>query len=61
MLLGSYDFEESPTDFIGDSHELLGALSGSLNNRFTWTGYGTVGLSEGASDFALGLLLSVSL
>lgn len=60
VALISYEYDRAATDFVDDGHELFGAVSGTVSDQFSWTGFGTVGLSEGASDFALGLLLSLS-
>jgi|TARA_R100000501_G_scaffold17911_1_gene34648 hypothetical protein len=60
VALLAYEYDESPSRLVDDGHELFSAVSGSINDRFSWTGYGSVGLNEGASDFALGLLLTAA-
>jgi hypothetical protein len=58
VLIASYDYARATTSFTDDSHELFGGLSYPLTDRFTVTGYGTAGLSRGAPDVGLGLLLT---
>jgi hypothetical protein len=58
VLIGSYEYAEASSPFAKDSHELFGALNTPLNSQVGVTGYGTVGLSKGAPDFGLGMLLT---
>lgn len=55
----SYDYSAASTGGIDDSHSLFGGLVTRLNRRLSLTGYGTVGLSEGAPDYGVGVLLSI--
>lgn len=61
VLLLSYDYDESATRFVDDSHALFAAISGTIGGGFTWTGYGSAGLSDGTSDFSIGALVSFAL
>lgn len=58
-LIASYDYARSVTSLTKDSHQLFAGLSVPASNRFTLTGYGTKGLSSGAADYGVGLLVSV--
>lgn len=58
-LIASYDYARSTTVLTTDSHQLFGGLSFPATDRFMLTGYGTAGLSKGAADYGVGLLLSV--
>ncbi|MCJ7422375.1 transporter [Sphingomicrobium astaxanthinifaciens] len=55
----SYDFSQASVNTVADSHSLFGGLVTRLDRRFSLTGYGTVGLSSGAPDYGVGLLLSL--
>jgi hypothetical protein len=59
VLIGSYDFMEASSPLADDSHELFAAANRPLTDRVSVTGYGTVGLSDGAPDYGLGLLFAV--
>jgi hypothetical protein len=59
VLIGSYDYARASSRLAEDSHELFGGVSARLSKRFSLTGYGVAGLSEGSPDFGLGLLLTV--
>ena len=61
IALIAYEYDSSASDLVDDGHEIFSAISGSIDDRFTWTAYGSVGLSDGASDFALGALFTVKL
>lgn len=58
VAIGSYDYSGATSPLSFDSHSVFGALSAPLTDRVVLTGYGTVGLSRGAPDHGLGLLLS---
>ncbi|WP_265562739.1 transporter family protein [Sphingomicrobium arenosum] len=55
----SYDYSQASVNTIEDSHTLFGGLVARVHPRLSMTGYGTVGLSEGAPDYGVGLLLSL--
>jgi opacity protein-like surface antigen len=57
----SYDYAGRTSAQSIDSHSLFGALSGPVAGGLTLTGYGTVGLSQGAPDYGVGLLASVKI
>ena len=59
VAIGAYDYSGATSRLGFDSHSLFGALAGPLAKRVTLTGYGTVGLSRGAPDHGLGLLVTV--
>jgi hypothetical protein len=59
VFIASYDYAGATNPLSQDSHNLFGAVSGPVANRLNLTGYGTVGLSKGAPDFGVGLLLTV--
>lgn len=58
VAIGSYDYAGATSDLSFDSHSLFGALAAPLTDSVTVTGYGTLGLSRGAPDHGLGLLLT---
>jgi hypothetical protein len=58
VLIASYDYAEASSPFAEDSQELFAALNAPLSSTVSWTGYGTVGLSEGAPDFGVGVLFT---
>lgn len=60
-LIASYDYSEASSALAKDSHSLFGGLSVPVSERFSLIGYGTGGLSEGAADYGVGLLLSAKL
>lgn len=60
-LIASYDYAGATTRQVADSHSLFGGVSVPVSDRFSLVGYGTGGLSEGAADFGVGLLLSARL
>ncbi|MCM8556799.1 DUF3187 family protein [Sphingomicrobium sediminis] len=59
--LASYDYTAASVSTSEDSHSLFGALVIPAGDRLSVTSYGTLGLSEGAPDYGLGLLLSFKL
>lgn len=61
VLIASYDYARAPSVLAEDSHELFGGLSVPATDRFTVTGYGIAGLSEGSPDYGVGLLLTTKL
>jgi len=58
VLIASYDYARSATPAADDSSELFGGVAIPAGRRFTVTGYGTKGLSEGSADYGVGLLLT---
>lgn len=60
-FIASYDYSGATTGSVEDSHSLFGGVSVPVSKRFSFTGYGTAGLSEGAADYGVGLLLSAKL
>lgn len=58
VLIASYDYAESSSPLAKDSQELFAAVNAPVSRRVTWTGYGTAGLSDGAPDFGVGMLVS---
>lgn len=61
VALVAYEYDRAPSNLVDDGHEIFAAFSGPATDRLDWTAYGSVGLSEGASDFSAGLLLTLSL
>lgn len=59
--IASYDYSGATSRLSEDSHSLFGALSGPVAKGLNLTGYSTVGFSEGAPDFGVGLLVSIDL
>lgn len=58
VAIGAYDYAGATSRLGFDSHSLFGALAAPLAKRVTLTGYGSVGLSRGAPDHGLGLLVT---
>lgn len=58
VLIASYDYAEASSPLAKDSQELFAAVNTPLTRQVSWTGYGSVGLSDGAPDYALGVLFS---
>jgi len=54
----SYDFSAASSRFSRSSHSFFAALSGPIGDRLRLTTYGTVGITEGAPDYGLGVLVS---
>jgi hypothetical protein len=61
VFITSYDYSRAASPLAKDSHELFGAFSGPVARNLALTGYGTAGLSKGAPDFGVGLLLTAKL
>ena len=55
----SYEFAESTSDFVGDSHEIVAVYDAPVGDTFRLATYGTVGLSDGAKDLGVGLRLAM--
>ena len=56
----SYEFAETTSDFIYDSHEIVALYDAPItDNNLRLAAFGTVGLSSGARDFGAGLRLSL--
>jgi hypothetical protein len=58
VAIASYDYRGRTSDVSRSSKELFGALSGPLSRKVNWTFYGSAGLSSGAPDAGVGLMLS---
>lgn len=58
VAIGAYDYAGATSRLGFDSHSLFGALAGPLTKRVTLTGYGSFGLSRGAPDHGIGLLVT---
>ena len=56
----SYEFAESTSPFVDDAHELVAVYDAPISDRFRLATFGTVGLSDGAADFGVGLRLAAS-
>lgn len=61
VAIASYDYSGATSALSEDSHSLFGALSGPITTGLNLTGYTTVGLSEGAPDFGVGLLITAKI
>lgn len=59
VLIGSYDYSGRTSANSFDSHSLFGAVSAPVADRLNLTGYGTAGLSEGAPDYGVGVLVTL--
>ena len=59
VLIGSYDYRESSSDLSRDSQELFGAVSGPVSDRLNFTLYGSAGLSKGAPDYGVGMIVTI--
>lgn len=59
VLIASYDYARSISAAVEDSHSLFSGISVPLGSRLNLTGYGVAGLSQGAPDFGVGLLVTV--
>ncbi|MEV4934046.1 transporter [Sphingobium sp. LSP13-1-1.1] len=59
VLIASYDYRETTSDFARDSHELFGAFSTPFAQKLNLTLYGTAGLSKGAPDYGVGSMVSI--
>ena len=58
VAIGAYDYSGATSRLGFESHSLFGALAAPLAKQVTLTGYGTVGLSRGAPDYGVGLLMT---
>jgi hypothetical protein len=58
VAIGSYDYAGASSPLSFASHSLFTALARPLSKRATLIGYGNVGLSRGAADYGVGLLLT---
>jgi hypothetical protein len=61
VAIVSYDYAQASSPLAKDSHELFGGLNAPLTNRVNWTLYSTAGLSDGAPDYGVGLMLTAKL
>jgi len=59
VVIVSYDYSGRTSAFSDPSHSLFGALAVPVTKRITLTGYGTAGLSNGAPDYGVGMLLTL--
>lgn len=60
-VIASYDWQRAFSPLAADSHSLFAAWSRPVARRLDLTGYGSVGLSQGAAGIELGLLATVKL
>ena len=60
-VIASYDWQRAFSPLAEDSHSLFAAYSRPVAKRLDLTGYGSVGLSEGAAGFEAGVLVTVKL
>jgi hypothetical protein len=60
-VIVSYDWQRAFSSLAEDSHSLFAAWSRPVAKRFDLTGYGSVGLSEGAAGIEAGVLVTVKL
>ena len=60
-VIASYDWQRAFSPFAEDSHSLFAAYSRPVAKRIDLTGYGSVGLSEGAAGIEIGLLVTARL
>lgn len=58
VAIGSYDYAGASSPLSFESHSLFTAVARPLSKRATVIGYGNLGLSRGAADYGLGLLLT---
>lgn len=59
VVIASYDYRQTISDFTRDSHELFGAFSTPIADKLMFTLYGTGGLSKGAPDYGVGSMVSI--
>lgn len=59
VFIASYDYAGKTSQSASNSHSLFGAVSAPVLERVNLTGYGTAGLSKGAADFGLGMLVTL--
>ena len=60
-VIASYDWQRAFSPFAEDSHSLFAAYSRPVAKRFDLTGYGSIGLSEGAAGIEVGVLVTAKL
>ena len=60
-VIASYDWQRAFSPLAEDSHSLFAAYSRPVARRLDLTGYGSVGLSQGAAGFEAGVLVTVKL
>jgi hypothetical protein len=58
VAVASYDYDSADTPLVEAGQELFGSLSWVRDDRFTLTGYGTIGLTSGSPDVGVGFLVS---
>jgi len=58
VAVASYDFDSADTPLVEAGQELFGSLSWVRDDRFTLTGYTTVGLTSGSPSVGVGFLVS---
>lgn len=58
VAIGAYDYSGATSRLSFASHSLFGALAAPVAKRATLTGYASVGLSRGAPDYGVGLLVT---
>jgi hypothetical protein len=59
VIIGSYEYREATSPLAESSQEIFGALSAPVSDRLTFTLYGSGGLSDGAPDYGVGLMVTV--
>ena len=60
-VIASYDWQRAFSPFAEDSHSLFAAWSRPVAKRIDLTGYGSVGMSEGAAGIEVGVLVTAKL
>ena len=58
VAIGAYDYAGASSALSFELHSLFGALAAPVGKKITLTGYGSVGLSRGAPDYGVGLLVT---
>jgi len=58
VAVASYDFDSANAPQVEAGQELFGSLSWVRDDRFTLTGYGTIGLTTGSPAVGVGFLVS---
>lgn len=58
VAIASYDYSGASSRLSRPSQSFFAALSGPIGDRLSLTTYGTVGLTEGAPNYGLGVLVS---
>lgn len=59
VIIGSYDYREATSPLAENSQEIFGAVSAPVTDRLTFTLYGSGGLSDGAPDYGVGLMMTL--